>query len=177
MSNRTFLGLGTNVGDRYKNLNDAQELLGRTDGIVVTGVSPVYITEPTGYLYQNDFLNAVIEVSTLLTPDQLLKAAKKIETRMGRKDALRWGPRIIDIDILYHGNTVINTEELQIPHRMIADRRFVLTPLSDIAGEFICPVSRQSIDEMLYSCSDLSRVEKLVNKSLFTEETKFKSAK
>ncbi len=132
-----YLGLGTNVGDRLANLERALQMLGSTPGVTVGKPSSVYETEPWGLTEQPRFLNAAVEVRTILEPGALLSVVKAIEVEMGRVATVRYGPRVIDIDILLYGDRVIDweTPDLQIPHARMAERAFVLLPLAEIAGE------------------------------------------
>jgi 2-amino-4-hydroxy-6-hydroxymethyldihydropteridine diphosphokinase len=130
--NRTvYLGLGTNIGNKRKNIKEAIRLLRRE--VKIAKVSSLYKTKPVGYLDQPDFLNAVIEAKTSLTPLQLLKRIKTIEKIVGRTKTLRWGPRLIDIDILLYEGKKVNHNKLIIPHPQISKRNFVLKPLKEIA--------------------------------------------
>lgn len=143
-----YLGLGSNVGDREANLREALERL-HTAGIHVARRSSLYETEPQDVRDQPWFLNAVIKVETELFPRQLLGCLQNIEREMGRRRVTPKGPRNIDIDILFYGRSVIDAPELQVPHPRIAERRFVLEPLSEIAPEFRHPVIGKTAREML----------------------------
>ena len=142
-----YIALGTNLGNRKKNLSDALAALSKE--LTLLKQSSIYETQPWGYLNQPRFLNMVVETDTLLFPQDLLSHLKDIETQMGRQKTFKNGPRIIDLDILFYGDTVINTEDLIIPHPRIQERGFVLVPLNDIAKEFIHPVLNIKIQEML----------------------------
>jgi 2-amino-4-hydroxy-6-hydroxymethyldihydropteridine diphosphokinase len=155
-----YLSLGTNVGDREKNLRDAIAALGRV-GLRVIRVSSTYETEPVDYLDQPWFLNCAVEAETELKPAELLQALRGIETQMGSKKPVAKGPRLIDIDVLLYGDTVINTPELQIPHPRMHLRRFVLEPLGEIAPNARHPVLGLSVSEMLAQTPDKSAVRKL----------------
>lgn len=137
---KVYFGLGSNLGDREKNLNSAIEILSKT--VEITKQSSVYETEPVGYEDQTDFLNMVLEVKTDLFPDELLKLAKKIEADVGRKPTFKDGPREIDVDILLYGDLNIETDELNIPHPQVTERAFVLKPLFEIAPELKLPDGR-----------------------------------
>jgi len=142
-----FLGLGSNVGRRKENLLAAIDRL-RQSGIAILSKATVIETEPVGGVPQDKFLNTVIKVETSLEPEELLALAKKIERRMGRKKDVRFGPRIIDIDILLFGTSVIDTHSLTVPHPRLHERRFVLEPLTEIAPEVRHPVFKRSIREL-----------------------------
>jgi 2-amino-4-hydroxy-6-hydroxymethyldihydropteridine diphosphokinase len=114
-------------------------MLGAHSGIEVLKVSSTYETEPVGYTEQPDFKNAVVMVSTTLQPRELLEVVLGIEQKMGRVRTIRWGPRVIDIDILLYDDKEIDEEGLQIPHPRMMERRFVLEPLAEIAPELVLP--------------------------------------
>jgi 2-amino-4-hydroxy-6-hydroxymethyldihydropteridine diphosphokinase len=147
MEEPIFLGLGTNLGDREANLRTAKGKL--SSQVKIVKESPIYVTPPWGYEDQPDFLNQVIQVTTRLEPTQLLDYLKGIEDDMGRKATFRYGPRLIDLDILFYGQRVIREESLQIPHPRLHERAFVLVPLHDIAPDFVHPVLRETIRDLL----------------------------
>ncbi|ARN82131.1 2-amino-4-hydroxy-6-hydroxymethyldihydropteridine diphosphokinase [Methylocystis bryophila] len=128
-------GLGSNIGDAPANLREALRLLGARDVARLTAVSRIYRTAPWGELDQREFANACAIGETSLTPYELLAAVKTIEADMGREPTRRWGPRLIDIDILFYGAEAIDDPELTIPHKELFARRFVLAPLAEIAPE------------------------------------------
>jgi len=142
-----WLSLGTNVGDREQNLERA--LLALPGVGVVTAVSPVYETKAWGMAGQPDFLNMCAAATTNLTPRPLLTALKIIERELGREPGLHWGPRLIDIDILFYNDLVYQDDQLTIPHPLLASRAFVLVPLADIAPELVHPNTNQTIHELL----------------------------
>ncbi len=143
-----YLSLGSNVGNREGMLAEALRLLQAPD-LRVVRVSPVYETEPMEVRDQPWFLNLVAEIETALFPRQLLARTQKIETELGRKRKVAKGPRTIDIDILLYGSFVIDTPDLQVPHPRMAERRFVLEPLAQLAPELRHPVLRRSVSELL----------------------------
>ncbi|MFC1539706.1 2-amino-4-hydroxy-6-hydroxymethyldihydropteridine diphosphokinase [Candidatus Latescibacterota bacterium] len=143
----SYLGLGSNVGDRFGNLFDAVERLNSNSGITVTNVSHVYETDPVGVVDQPDYLNAAAQVETVWEPELLLKICLDIEHEMGRIRAERWGPRIIDIDILFYGDSIIGIPGLTVPHPLLETRAFVLFPLSDIVPELVHPSCGRTIKE------------------------------
>ena len=143
-----FLALGTNLGDREGRLAAALDLLAGTDGIVVVKMSRVYWSAPWGVADQPDFLNVCVHIDTLLSPEGLLHACKQVEAAIGRQQRQRWGPREIDIDILLMAGVDIDTPKLTIPHSRMAERRFVMEPLAEIAPDW-------DIDGV--SVSDLAR--------------------
>jgi 2-amino-4-hydroxy-6-hydroxymethyldihydropteridine diphosphokinase len=143
-----FLGLGSNVGDREANLRDAVDRLAPEE-IRVLRRSSLYETAPQELRDQPWFLNAVVEVETSLFPMQLLARIREIERQMGRRRLTPKGPRNIDIDILFYASSVIATAELEVPHPRLAQRRFVLEPLAEIAPDFRHPVTGKTAMEML----------------------------
>jgi 2-amino-4-hydroxy-6-hydroxymethyldihydropteridine diphosphokinase len=155
-----YLSLGSNLGDRAKNLRDAIAAL-RNAGIDVTQTSSMYETEPVDYLDQPWFVNMALEAETELAPAALLQALRQIETQMGSKKLIAKGPRLIDMDILLYGDEVIDTPELQVPHARMYLRRFVLGPLAEIAPNVQHPVLGLNVSEMLAQTPDKSVVRKL----------------
>lgn len=145
---KSYLGIGTNIGDRMKNLQDSIDALNLLPITSVTDVSDVYETDPVGYDNQDDFLNIVVEVETELNSDNLLGAALGIESGLGRVRAIKNGPRIIDIDLLLFGDETKNTKSLILPHPRMMERNFVLKPLLDL--DFQCSlISREKVKELL----------------------------
>jgi 2-amino-4-hydroxy-6-hydroxymethyldihydropteridine diphosphokinase len=139
---RAYLGLGTNLGDRLANLQRAVDLLGDR-GIVVRRSSRVYETDPLGGPAQPDFLNAVIEVETDLSPRELLMACIAIEEVLGREREERWGPRTIDLDVLTYDEEHIDEPDLQVPHPRMHERAFVLVPLLELDADPPLPSGRK----------------------------------
>jgi 2-amino-4-hydroxy-6-hydroxymethyldihydropteridine diphosphokinase len=159
--NKVFLGIGTNLGDREKNLTEAIDKIGQHIGTVLNA-SSVYETAPWGFEAENDFLNMVICVETLLTPDQMLQKINLIESTMGReRNQDRYSSRIIDIDILLYNDLVLYEKGLKIPHRLMHERKFVLVPLCELAPDLIHPVLQKSMRLLLEECRDRSRIDKI----------------
>jgi 2-amino-4-hydroxy-6-hydroxymethyldihydropteridine diphosphokinase len=154
---KVYVSLGSNLGDRTKNMQQALMAL-RQEGIAVTKISSVYETEPVDYLDQPWFLNMAVEGETELAPAALLETLRGIETKMGSKKRIAKGPRLIDIDILLYAKEVVDTPELQIPHPRIHLRRFVLQPLAEIAPGVRHPILGMTAAEMLASTPDKSAV-------------------
>lgn len=132
---RAFLGLGSNVGDRPEHLRRALEALAQTEGIVVRRVSSFYETEPWGMKEQPWFLNAVAEIETSLPPETLLATLQRLEEVLGRQRRAHWGPREIDLDLLWYEGETRQGEGLTLPHPRIGERAFVLLPWAELAPE------------------------------------------
>jgi 2-amino-4-hydroxy-6-hydroxymethyldihydropteridine diphosphokinase len=158
MDTNVFLLLGTNEGDRQKNLENARNALKTRVGPIVRQ-SSVYRTAAWGNTSQPDFYNQVIELKTGYHPFDLLEITLSIEHELGRVRFEKWGPRTIDIDILFYADHVITTEHLQIPHPAITERRFTLIPLNEIAPDLIHPVLQKPVSLLLEECQDHLPVE------------------
>ena len=148
-----FLLLGSNLGDRKQSLARANELIRSEIGQIETS-SALHVSSAWGLSEQPDFLNQVIFVKTDLEPKEVLSRIQKIEIDLGRERYEKWGPRIIDIDILYFGNRIIENSELVVPHPGIPDRRFTLEPLNEIAPDFVHPILHKTNKELLDLCED-----------------------
>ncbi len=159
MKHDGYLGLGSNKGHRLENLIRALQALNRLEQLRIRMVSPLYETEPLHIKRQNYFYNLAVKIETSLNAETLLKNCKQIEQQLDRDfQQVRYGPRIIDIDILYLDRLVIDLPELQVPHPQIVQRRFVLVPLAQIAPDFIDPQSGKTVAEMLAQCRESSEV-------------------
>ncbi len=137
MAHTVFISLGSNLGDRRENLRAAVAAL--PPAVRVTAQSPVYQTAPWGYADQPDFLNQVVEGETELSPRELLVHLKSLESRLGREKTFRYGPRQIDLDILFYADFIVEESDLQIPHPRLHERAFVLVPLADLAPDWVHP--------------------------------------
>ena len=154
-----YLALGTNLGDRLANLKQAITAL--TPQLEVKAKSQVYETPPWGFEDQPKFLNQVVKAQTYLDPLPLLKHLKRLEVALGREVSFPNGPRLIDIDILFYDDLVLDTPPLVIPHPRLHERGFVLLPLMDIAPDLVHPLTQQSVQEMA-TLSNLEGIEKFV---------------
>ena len=149
---KVFIGLGSNLDDPLSQLKKAIEYLKQLEVLDVINISSFYSSPPMGPQDQPDYINAVIEVATTLSAEQLLDELQQIEHKQGRERKQHWGARTLDLDILLYGEKVINTERLTVPHSGISERNFVLYPLSDLVDEnFEIPKSG-SISELLKTC-------------------------
>ncbi|RDY29441.1 2-amino-4-hydroxy-6-hydroxymethyldihydropteridine diphosphokinase [Romboutsia weinsteinii] len=130
--NKAYLGIGTNMGDRLNNLKCACEILNDNDSITISKKSKLYETKAWGYTEQDDFLNMCVEIETTISPEELLMVCQEVEQKLHRERVIRWGPRTIDVDILFFNDIKLKCEDLEIPHPRIQDRAFVLIPLMDL---------------------------------------------
>ncbi len=153
-----YLGLGTNLGDRPANLENARKAL--QQAMTILRASSIYETEPWGFQDQPAFLNQVLKVSTSFEPLKLLDFLKNVESEMGRLANFRYGPRLIDLDILLYGRQVIKTQGLQIPHPHLHERAFVLEPLAEIAPNLVHPLMHKRISTLLAQAEDRDGVKK-----------------
>lgn len=142
-----YIALGSNIGEREKYIEKAILEIEKRVGRVLKK-STIIETEPYGYTDQDSFLNLVIEVDTELSPRRLLEELLKIELELDRVRIINWGPRTIDLDIIYYGDEIVDEEDLQIPHVDLYNREFVLKPLEEIASDFIDPIKNMTIKEL-----------------------------
>lgn len=160
MEEQVFLLLGTNDGNRMANLNSAKDEIKKSVGLLAEE-SAIYQTAAWGKTDQPDFYNQVLLLQTTISPEALLLHLQQIEKKLGRERKEKWGARIIDIDILYFGKTVLNTPDLLIPHPAIALRRFTLVPLVEIAPHFVHPVLKKTNLVLLQECVDVLAVKRV----------------
>ena len=157
-----YLGFGTNLGDRKKNLDRAIISLDSRPDLTILRTSGIYETEPWGMTDQPNFLNMVAEIATSISLGELLERVKKLEQDMGREDGLRFGPRLIDVDILMLEDQVVNQPDLQIPHASLHLRAFVLVPLTELAPDLVHPVLGETIAQLASRVNGLDGVKPLV---------------
>jgi len=161
MSHNAFIAIGSNLGIPKDNCIEAIDIIASNPDIKITSKSSFYQTAPVGNTEQDWFINSVIKISTKLNPDILLSALLKIESKMGRIRKEKWGPRIIDLDILFYDNLVIKKKDLTLPHPEIQKRNFVLQPLNEIGENFIHPTLQKRISTLLKESKDNSVVKKI----------------
>ncbi|MEW6193663.1 MAG: 2-amino-4-hydroxy-6-hydroxymethyldihydropteridine diphosphokinase [Bacteroidota bacterium] len=162
MVSNVFLGLGSNIGDREKIISNACDIIRNDADSELLKVSSYYETSPYGNIDQNNFLNAVIEIKTNLNVEKLYRFVKEVETKLGRKKReIKWGPREIDIDILFYNDLIYKSDRVVIPHPEILNRDFVIVPMTEIAPDFVHPAEKVKISEI-----DISQIEKhIISKS------------
>ena len=163
--NKAVILTGTNEGDLSSNLELALELVSENTGKVIK-TSGVYETEPWGRKNQPVYYNQVFEINTPLDAFSLMKKLLSIEKKMGRERTIKWAPRLIDLDILYFNDEIINTPELKVPHPHLHDRRFTLVPLTEILPDFIHPVLKKTSSELLQDLADNLNVKPLKHGTL-----------
>jgi 2-amino-4-hydroxy-6-hydroxymethyldihydropteridine diphosphokinase len=158
MKHIAYIALGTNLEDRLANLRAAIESM--PPKVEVLAESHIYETPPWGYEDQPAFLNMVVKAETGLEPESLLQYLKQIEVELGREQSVRWGPRLIDLDILFYDDLVVDTPPLVIPHPRLHERAFVLVPLADVGADVVHPVLGEFVWELLAK-ADMSGIEPL----------------
>jgi len=159
MSEQVYLSIGSNIGERIANLTQAVKLLQNNANVQIQAVSSVYETQPWGKLDQANFYNIAVSMTTTLAPQQLLDVLHDIEQAGHRRRLQHWGPRTIDLDIVYWGNRQINTATLTVPHPHAHERNFVLLPVQEIAGDD--PQVKPQVDTALAEQADISWIKKV----------------
>ena len=161
MEYKVFVGIGSNLGIPTENCEKAIRLLNDSPKIEISNRSSLYESEPVGKTHQNWFVNTTIAIKTSLDPEMLLSKFFKIENDLGRKRREKWGPRIIDLDMLVYENYVINSSILTLPHPEMTKRRFVLLPLSEFAGDYLHPIENKTIHDLLKELPESHQVRKI----------------
>ena len=154
-----YLLLGSNMGDRLANINNAIQKIQSICGEVIQ-LSAVYDTAPWGYTEQDSFLNQVVVLDSNMHPTQLMLHLLEIEKEIGRVRDIKYGPRLIDIDILLFDDEIINNSILTLPHPEMQNRKFALMPLVEVANELMHPILKQTVTELLLNCTDTCHVQK-----------------
>lgn len=163
-----YIAIGCNLGEKRRQMVQAIDLMQSLG--VLRAVAPLYRTGAYGYTDQPDFLNSVVCLKTGLPPLELLEALKRLEHRLGRKKRERWGPREMDLDIIFYNGQLVNEEGLTIPHPDLSNRRFVLQPLADIAPDFISPRHHRTVATLLAECPDKTNIQ-LIDRNWYPDET------
>lgn len=158
--NTAFLSLGSNMGDKVGYIQQAYKMLDFTDKIKVKKCSSFYETEPFGHKSQDWFVNVALEIETDLSPEELLQKCLKVEEQLGRQryETIKWGPRTIDIDIIFYADNVIATDNLQVPHPQMHHRAFVIVPMLELNPDFVHPIMEKTILQMHNDLEDPEEV-------------------
>ncbi len=161
MKHVAYIGIGSNVGEKTLQCEKAIAEILKIDRLCLLAASSLYRTKPVGYMNQDWFVNGVIQIGTDLDPFELHQALQSIERQLERKKTFRWGPRTIDLDILFFDEAEIRTKDLQIPHPRLHERQFVLVPLAEIHRDLIHPVLKKTVGELLEDLKEDQGVERL----------------
>jgi len=158
---KVFIGLGSNLGDRKKNIDNSIRLLHDPgNNVEILDRASYYETEPVGPI-QPWFINTAIKIETSLSPEEILSKCKEVERRIGRVDSFRWGPRLVDLDLLLFGDRVVKTEQLVLPHPQLEERKFVLLPLIELEAQLTHPVLGTPLENLLPKTEGDKKVVKL----------------
>jgi len=161
MTHTAYIAIGSNIDDPYQNCIEAIHKISKNDSIKIISKSSFYQTSPVGGVEQDWFINCAIKINTSLTSDSLLFNLLNIESEMGRVRKERWGPRLIDLDLLFYDNLILNQTKITIPHPEIQKRNFVLIPLAEIAKNLIHPTLKKTIGDLVKESTDNATVNKL----------------
>lgn len=148
MWHTAYIGVGSNMGDKKENIMNAIDMINESKYTKVTKVADMYVTKPVGYEEQDDFLNTALQIKTILNPKELIKLLLDIEKTLKRERIIKWGPRTIDLDVLFYDDIITECEEIIVPHPRLHERMFVLKPLSDISPYLMHPVLKKRIFEL-----------------------------
>lgn len=159
--NKVYLGIGSNVGEREDNIVRALTLIDESDSVTLKACSSIYETKPYGIKEQSNFLNCVVYIETEFLPEFLLKYLKNIEVKTGRKKTFRWGPRVIDVDILYFNDIVYDSENLLIPHHDLLNRDFFIVPLLELNKNIGYPGTNKKLVDMVSSSIPRNIIDKI----------------
>ena len=161
MGHIAYIGIGSNIGDKIHQCEKAISEILKIDRHILLAKSSFFKTQPIGYTDQDWFVNGVIKIETDLEPPDLLRALKDIESRLGRRETFQWGPRQIDLDILFFDDKEIQLGELQVPHPRLHERQFVLIPIVEIDQGLIHPILKKTVGELLKNLREDQGVEKI----------------
>ncbi len=169
-NNIVYIGIGTNQGNKLGNIQKAFTLIEKIHSTKIESFSSIYITKPFGYLKQDDFLNMVIKISTGKDIKSFFKKLKIIENKLGRTKTIKWGPRQIDLDILFFNDQIFSDEDLTVPHKGITERDFVLVPLAEIQPDFVHPALNEKIADI---CNTVLQ-KQIISKIEYSKRNKLK---
>lgn len=169
MGNNIYLGLGTNLGNKIPNLNNAAREIDTDIKCSLIKCSSIYETSPCGFEDQENFFNAVVEITSDYSVEELFDFIKSVEIKLGRKDNIKWGPRIIDIDILLYNELAYSSDRITVPHKELLKRDFVIVPLLELNNDIVYPGTKEKISNSLVDFPDRHIISKLETKINFGE--------